>query len=63
MSEKLKPCPFCGSEAQIYGSWPMFKIHCLVKGCVILPSMFFNHFTSESEAAKAWNTRAGEAAD
>ena len=50
----LKPCPFCGDEGivEMDESWYWeFEAHC-TKCTVTL-----GHFESESEAAKAWNSR------
>lgn len=59
MSEELKPCPFCGSEAKLMGG-PMaqetYSVWCLA-------SRGKRHFLgclgyNEAEAIAAWNTRA-----
>ena len=55
MSEKLKPCPFCGGKATMekheYG---VIELGCDNVGCIVLPSA--KHL-SEEAAAKAWNRR------
>jgi len=59
--KKLKLCPFCGSNAYI---WPVpgyvqsstFKVSCM-KDCVSMPVRHDTFFTSQEEAAKAWNHR------
>lgn len=64
----LLPCPFCGGEAAISGSdWngPQFYVHCLTDDCYCCVGEGYDRdacpdhcFSSESDAAKAWNRRA-----
>ena len=53
MSEKLKPCPFCGEEAEFYeninGRW----IHC--PKCDVWSARISPKF--EEQAVHQWNTR------
>lgn len=56
MIEELKPCPFCGSEAEIYtGSYHPFSLrsydYVYCKGCGVTTRMY----DTEREAAEAWN--------
>lgn len=62
MSE-LKPCPFCGGEAELHQSYDMdtnevdgWFVWCNNKECECAPETR-EHFT-EAEAIVAWNTRA-----
>ena len=52
---QLRPCPFCGGEAQIdkapRGSYQAYCSHC----STIQMGVFYN---TESEAVAAWNRRA-----
>ena len=52
MSEiKLKPCPFCGGEAEIISVNALTHcVHC--KECNLLRA-----FISQKDAAEAWNRR------
>lgn len=52
--EKLKACPFCGSEVFIWEESCGWKVSCN-KSCVTIPPTGW--FTSEKVAIKAWNTR------
>ena len=53
MSEKLKPCPFCGGEAEILQtSGHMFCPLC--SDC----DTSGGHYFTEEDAARAWNDRA-----
>lgn len=57
MAEKLKPCPFCGGEAQYYRGRSEFPRHGWVAGCV------HGHAESPDMMTKArarswWNRRA-----
>ena len=69
--DKLKPCPFCGSEA----AEPVFigndhtkkrtvTIKCKAPGCtkgVTVGALRFSHEWCHEEAVKKWNTRAEDA--
>ena len=52
-TEELKPCPFCGGEAEIVGDDYMEWIAECVECCA--SSMTY---ATEAEAVEAWNTRA-----
>ena len=58
---KLKPCPFCGSEAtitehmpKVHGK-PQWQIGCEEDFCLMSPGAY--GFGSKKQAIKAWNTR------
>lgn len=58
---KLKPCPFCGGNAEFAhgGYWgsELFKVVCGNKDkCVILPET--GAYFIKEQAATAWNRRA-----
>lgn len=58
MSNKLKPCPFCGGEARLYNDGVHGFFHmCMINGdaMVKIESRFFE---SDEEAIKVWNRRA-----
>lgn len=56
--EMLKPCPFCGGEAEQYrescGYW---RVYCANDDCLVQVDVTD---PSQEEAIAAWNTRAGE---
>lgn len=59
MNEKLKPCPFCGGEAEInrgysFGMTYIYEVEC--ENCKALMGVF----ESEAEAIEAWNRRTEE---
>ena len=63
MSEELKPCPFCGSEAKVltmeYGGCNYYGVFCIDD----MDSKFqhghcIDNFSSKQEAIDAWNSRA-----
>ena len=58
MTEKLKPCPFCGGEAEVYENEyeniTLFMVAC--KNCGISTA----GYDYEEDAIKDWNRRAGE---
>lgn len=60
MSEKLKPCPFCGGEAEskssvdIFGHEGFFSVLC--RKCYART----DYYETEAEVIEAWNRRADE---
>ena len=73
MSEKLKPCPFCGSEVIVektplwhgshgYHGCYEFKIECHECGCRIdlreNNTIYNDEKTARENAIEAWNRRA-----
>lgn len=62
-NNKLKPCPFCGGEAELYESKECWRIYCIDENNVdcILGALDYDYMKpSRDEAIKAWNTRKGE---
>ena len=57
MSDELKPCPFCGGEAQVQHDYERgeYRVLCFGDKCNLVPSTFF--FEKKSRAISAWNTR------
>ena len=53
---KLKPCPFCGGEAEIFVSDITDRALVYCRGCDAQIKMQQN----EQEAVEAWNKRVGE---
>ena len=58
MSKKLKPCPFCGGQAELEekdyngsAKW-LFEIHC-AEGCVSM----MNLYGPKKDAVDRWNKR------
>ena len=62
MSEKLKPCPFCGSSAAIRKKAKKWAVSCMSEiGCqgqVDIENDGLNGWMSSAVAAEAWNERA-----
>ena len=64
MTEKLKPCPFCGGEAIMY-EYPLnddrtinlFAVGCNNENCGVLPE---SPYYIKENAIEAWNTRANQ---
>ena len=60
----MKPCPFCGGEAELHPSLAGFFVGCFNDGCVINPCsgefVYDGVWDKEQEQAAidAWNTRA-----
>lgn len=57
MSEELKPCPFCGSEAEYTGECEMVWVRCSDNDCKVER---INKFDDQEDAAEDWNYRAPE---
>lgn len=60
LAERLKPCPFCGSEATLkpcFGGYA-WHIRCENPDCEVRPHT--NAFTTPEDAIKDWNRRACE---
>ena len=67
MSEELKPCPFCGGEAEMqeievcdmseYGESPLIGYVVSCSNCCI---SFDGYFSSKEAAAEQWNNRSTE---
>ena len=67
MSIELKPCPFCGGEASLYGGTNFetarsaYYVECsdpLCPVCPTTPTADLIAYKTEAKAAEAWNTRA-----
>ena len=60
MSEKLKPCPFCGGEAEPKSSVDTFGhegfFYVLCRKCYART----DHYETGAEVIEAWNRRANE---
>lgn len=52
MSEKLKPCPFCGSQAQIIKINAEYYVITCTKNCVE------TEISTKEKAIEIWNRRA-----
>ena len=50
MSEKLKPCPFCGGDARLLDGLGEYWVFCVCRSSGPLCS-------SKDEAIRKWNTR------
>ena len=57
MTPDLKPCPFCGSQAEYYGECDMVKVRCHNYDC---QCQLVTWFDEPEEAAEEWNRRAPE---
>lgn len=64
MTDKLKPCPFCGGKAVIGQTKKSLKaqysVSCINSQCIAnrLGNPFVMHYLSTTEAIEAWNRRA-----
>lgn len=54
MSEELKPCPFCGGEAEITKWHEGYFVECREQSC----GGTIGAYKTEEETIEAWNTRA-----
>ncbi len=64
MSEELKPCPFCGSNARLeektdceYRS--LYRIACVYIGCGVATQWHYDYNSNDSvrKVIAIWNTR------
>lgn len=51
---ELKPCPFCGSEPDLYGDCDMVKVRCTNYHCGCETRGWFDEI---EDAVEHWNTR------
>lgn len=62
MSDELKNCPFCGGEAEHFGSAGNHCIRCtsceVTNETLRRGSMVFDAYRTADDAAAAWNARA-----
>lgn len=56
--DNLKPCPFCGSPAELYGEEYMVWCRCSNKDC---RCELITRFDEPEEAIEEWNRRASDA--
>ena len=59
MATELKPCPFCGGEAEAFEDDGNFGVHCKNYNCIgydIEPQ-----YIEDGYAIEAWNRRAEDA--
>ncbi len=62
MKEKIKPCPFCGSEVEIrdttFGDSMIlnYTIECLGENCCMSPDVWVEE-SEIGDLIKEWNTR------
>ncbi|PTV94052.1 hypothetical protein C8J27_110103 [Rhodobacter aestuarii] len=54
----LKPCPFCGAQAKLYGTQSDGYLHCPNDACPVKPSVFAKRIGFKGSLIDAWNTRA-----
>ena len=57
MSVKLKPCPFCGSEAKIFTLSNCWYVRCMASAnkCTVMPCT--RPETTPDKAVRSWNRR------
>ncbi len=51
----LRPCPFCGREAETVRAGNMYYVQCGNSDCPVVVET--NNYYAEEEAISAWNTR------
>ena len=62
VQDKLKPCPFCGGEAEVvFGAcdYNVYQVCCTGANCQAMAGWS----NTEEEAIEEWNRRAGNEAD
>lgn len=60
MTDKLKPCPFCGGKAALKTMGNGYYVDCALEKefCAVIPSTW--SYQTAEDAIEAWNARAGE---
>ena len=59
MSEKLEPCPFCGSDDVFVVEHHFYKTEdCFGVQCDNCKTQSYQFYDSKNEAIEAWNRRA-----
>ena len=58
MSETLKPCPFCGGEAEVEDCRYGYYVSCQSPTCLVSPET--GDYETKASAIVAWNRRAGD---
>lgn len=59
VTNKLKPCPFCGGEAVVMDDYDLFRCGCNDQECIAWVADMPKYLT-RSGAVNDWNTRAYE---
>lgn len=62
MSEKLKPCPFCGGEAHLFGIETIgasvaYFVKCVGNKSKCAGPIYTKYCDTKERAAEVWNTR------
>ena len=57
MSEKLKPCPFCGGDAELSDFETISKVICKKCGAESRLIASSSKYCSDEKAIEAWNRR------
>ena len=60
MTEKLKPCPFCGGDAKVLPGSGIFNDQMLWVAICVECKAKSRDFWTQDEAIAAWNRRADE---
>ena len=58
MNAELKPCPFCGSEAELFEAPGVYFVECSNPKC-----NYPTNWDTKEEAVTAWNTRVYKTGD
>ena len=58
MDEELKPCPFCGKKAELFGDGLYWGVRCTDFSCI--GNDFEPCFDGKAFAIEAWNRRCSD---